>query len=444
MRCQKFAARLLTAALFSSAAFPAIAQQGAQATRLSLDQAISLALTRDANLDRSNRSAEIAGLGVDNARAGYYPNASVTISANQSAAGGAYQTQDVTLRRGIAGSFAGSVRADVSMPIDISGTIGRQVDAAELRRAIAELSQDKARRNALIDGQIAYLAALQAQQMVTIDQAIVGSIESLKNVSAKKLPAVLPFFDVELANAREQLRNSRAAADQAEDGLKLALRLPFELDIQLTSALPDYSNLPSIGAKGLNLDDSLDVQTSKRSLEAAELGVEQAKDFRRPSLRIGAYAAQTFSGRFIDEAGQTRNRDYGLNVSLSLPLLNYDAGRSDNSVRTSKLMAEQARVDLETTRLNVTLSIRQARQALQRAEKRLTQLPDPKAASQALTAATRALLQAPAATAPALLAQVSNARNSWRFAQSSVMDAKVGAVIAALRLSKALDQPLIL
>jgi anti-sigma-K factor RskA len=108
------------------------------------------------------------------------------------------------------------------------------------------------------------------------------------------------------------------------------------------------------------------------------------------------------------------------------------------------LLAEQAQMDLDTTRRTTELGIRQARQALQRAEKRLTQLPDPKAAADALASATKALFAADPATAPALLAQVSNARLSWRSAQASVMDAKVGAINAALRLSKALDRPLIL
>jgi len=378
--------------LLASAASPLLAQSP-ETTQLSLEQAIGLALGRDANIDRAERSAEIAKLQVENAKSNYLPNASVTVSANQSATGNSYRSGDQSFRRGLAGNFVGTLSADVSMPVDISGSIGRQVDAARLRQEIAELGKDRAKRNALVDVQIAYLSALEAQQMVTIDEAIVASLVGLRKRATTRLPSVLPFFDVEFANALEQLRNSRAGADQAEDALKLALRLPFELDLKLTSPLPDYDRLSRSDHSPPDLDKMVEVETSKRALEAAQLGIEQAKDYRRPSLRLGAYATQTLSGRFIDEAGRTTNRDYGLNVSLNLPLFNYDAGRADNSVRTMELMRDQARADLETTRLGATLSIRQARQALGRAEKRLTQLPDPKAAAQALASATTALLK---------------------------------------------------
>ncbi len=410
---------------------------------LSLDEVIALALTRDANIDRASRSAEIAELQVANARAAYLPNASVTISANQSATGSTYRTQDATFRRGIAGNFVGTVNANVGLPIDISCSIRRQVDAAKLRSELADLSRDRAKRDALIDIQIAYLTALKAQQQVAIDEAIVKSLEQLKERAAKRLPAMLPYFDVELANAHEMVRSSKAADDQAQDALKLALRLPFDMALELSSPVPDYEDISRPEAGPAN-PANLDVQAATLRAEAAELGIEQAKDVRRPSLRVGAYASQTFSGSFINEAGKTTNRDYGLNVALNLPIFNYDAGRSDNSVRTSELMAEQARMDLDSAKRSSELSIRQAEAALARAEKRLTQLPDPKAASDALANATRALFAADAETAPALLAQVSNARLSWRSAQAAVMDAKVGAIIAVLRLSKALDQPMVL
>jgi outer membrane protein TolC len=426
----------------SSMTIPAHA--GAQAAaRLSLDQAIKLARVRDIDIDRAERSSSIARLQIANARASYLPTANVNVSVNQSATGSTYKTQDVTFRRGLAGNFVGTLNANVSMPVDISGSIGRQVDAAKLGDQLADLGRDRAKRDALVDVQSAYLSALEAQQMVRIDEAIVGSIEALKTRATKRLPAMLPYFEVELANARELLRLSRAADDQAQDSLKLALRLPFDQDLELTSPLPDYDKIQLPGGDD-PMGSGVEVESAELRLKSAELRIEQAKDFRRPSLRVGAYASQTFSGAFIDDAGRTTNRDYGLNVSLNLPLLNYDAGRSDNSVRTSQLLAEQARMDLDTTRRTTELGVRQARQALERAEKRLTQLPDPKAAADALASATKALFAADPATAPALLAQVSNARLSWRSAQASVMDAKVGALNAALRLSKALDQPLIL
>jgi outer membrane protein TolC len=408
---------------------------------LSLGQAIDLAQRRDASVDRAKRSSKIAELQVADARANYRPNANVSASVNQSATGSTYRTQDLSFRRGLEGNFVGTVSADVSMPIDISGAIGRQVKSARLRKDLAELGYDEAKANALTNIQIAYLAALEAQETAAIDEAIAASIERLQAEAAKSLPSVLPFFEVELANARDTLASSRAASDQAKDALKLALRLPLGLDLVLTTQVPDFE-ASALCALDPDPSGQFSVEEAKRQVDTADLAVEQAKDPRRPSLSVGAYATQTLSGRFIDEAGRTTNRDYGLNVTFSLPLLSYDAGRNANSVRTSRLLAEQARADLETRKLSAELDVRQARAALDRAVKRLKQLPDPEAAGKALAAATQALFAAPPETAPGLLAQISNARSSWRFAQLAVIDARTGALIAALRLARALGRPL--
>lgn len=423
--------------LFQPAA-PALA--AGPLTELSLKQAIGLAIERDANADRARRSAAIADLQVADARASYRPNADVSIAVNQSATGSTYRADDLALRRGLEGNFVGTVTANVSMPVDISGAIGRQVEAAKINDEVAKLGYVQARNNALIDVQIAYLTALQAKQQADTDSVLVSLIDQLKKRASKDLPAIVPFIDVELANARDTAETSLASAEQAEDALKLQLRLPLSLEVDLTTPLSGLS-APAIADGPQGTSDLTDIQIASRRVDAAQLSVEQAKDARRPSLRLGGYATQTFSGRFIDEAGKTTNRDYGLSVSLNLPLLNYDAGRNKNSVRSSRLMAEQASADLDSARLAAELNAKQAKTAYQRAETRLKQLPDTKAAAEALVSATDALFAAPAETAPGLLAQVSNARSSWRAAEATLISAQAGALIAALRLARTLDQP---
>jgi outer membrane protein TolC len=410
---------------------------------LSIGQAVDLAVDRDANADRAQRSSDLAALQVADARANCRPNADVNVAVNQSATGSTYRADDLAFRQGLEGNFVGTVTASVSMPVDISGSIGRQVKAARINADLAKLSLSQAQINAVIDVQIAYLTALAAQQQAKVDASLVASIEQLKARAGKDLPGIVPFLDVELANARDTAAASRATADQSQDALKLQLRLPLSTELDLTTPLAALA-VPGASALQARTADSPDVVMADRRLDAASLAVEQAKDPRRPSLQLGGYATQTFGGRFIDEAGRTTNRDYGLTMSLNLPLINYDAGRNKNSVRASKLLADQARADLETAKLTADLGVRQAQAALKRATTRLNQLPDVDAAANALAAATNALFAAPPETAPGLLAQVSNARSSWRSAQAAVADAKVGALIATLRLARAFGQPLLL
>jgi hypothetical protein len=71
-----------------------------------------------------------------------------------------------------------------------------------------------------------------------------------------------------------------------------------------------------------------------------------------------------------------------------------------------------------------------------RAENRIRNLPDPNQALQALQRAEQMLLSAPPETAQGLVAQVSNARQAWRSAETATGDAYIDYNNAVFRLER--------
>jgi hypothetical protein len=97
---------------------------------------------------------------------------------------------------------------------------------------------------------------------------------------------------------------------------------------------------------------------------------------------------------------------------------------------------EQADADLEELRERVAYDVRQQLLAVSRAENRISKLPDPKQALQALQRAEQMLLSAPPETAQGLIAQVSNARQAWRSAETATADAYIDYNNAVFRLKR--------
>lgn len=405
--------------------------------KLSFADAVAIATTRSSAVRRAERSAEIAGIQVRNSKAGYYPALDVSVAANQSAAGSLIRSGDLAFQQRLTGNFIGGASINARVPLDISGIVGRQVKQARIGQDIAGLQLDQARGDAGANAAIAYLTALKARRAADTDRDLIASIDALIARAAKTAPGVAPFLTLELANARQSASLSAAMAETSEDSLRQALALPEDAKLDLVSELAAPAPDPSIDAR-LDPDSRADLGVAERMIDQADIAVVQSSDGRRPTVSGGVYYNQLFGGAFVSSAGESSTRNYGLSLNLSLPLLNYDAGRSDNSKRIAALRAAQARDDLDDRRRAAATEVRQARAAYDRARKRLDQLPDPEAAAAALKRAEDALLAAQPADAPALLAQVSNARNAWRAAKSATGDAWAEAAIATIRLRRAL------
>jgi outer membrane protein TolC len=403
---------------------------------LSIDDAVALAQQRSFKTARARRSLRQNELRYDNAKSQYLPKLTTSIGVNQqlrdlAAYGDTYAYQVSSL-----GQFQGTANADLSMPIDIGGVIRRQVRQADIWRGISADDVTNTALDVTLDVETSYLNALRAQNNADADERVAKEIEDLLARAGPK-SALAGFLQVELANAQQTAQSSRENADNAQDGLKQLLRVPPDARLRLTSDFRGQKQpIEHDGLVARALKNRPDVQSALLRVKQAQTSIQQVSDSRKPTVRVGAFASQQLAGSAVYDGRYDRLRQEGGIVNVSVPFVQWDNGQLHRNKEVARVQREQADADLEELRERVAYDVRQQLLAVSRAENRISKLPDPKQALQALQRAEQMLLSAPPETAQGLIAQVSNARQAWRSAETATADAYIDYNNAVFRLKR--------
>jgi len=403
---------------------------------LSIDDAVALAEQRSFKTARAHRSLRENELRYDNARSEYRPTLTTSAGINQQELDYGWHGNTFAYQVSSLGQFQGTASATLSMPIDVAGVIHHQVVQARLWRGIAAEDVTNTALDVALDVETAYLNALRAQNNADADEAVAQEIQDLLARAGPK-STLGSFLQVELANAQQTAQSSRESADNAQDGLKQMLRVPPEARLRLTSDFRGRKQ--SLDRDGL-LERALrmrpDVQSAMLRVKQAATTVEQVSDSRKPTVRVGAFASQEIGGTAIYDGRYDRLRQEGGLINVNVPLVQWDNGQLQRNRQIAELQRDQADADLEELRERVAYDVRQQMLAVTRAETRIGNLPDPKQARQALERVEQMLLSAPPETAQGLVAQVSNARQAWRSAETATADAYIDYNNAIFRLKR--------
>jgi outer membrane protein TolC len=322
------------------------------------------------------------------------------------------------------------------MPIDIGGVIRRQVRQADIWRGISADDVTNTALDVTLDVETSYLNALRAQNNADADERVAKEIEDLLARAGPK-SALAGFLQVELANAQQTAQSSRENADNAQDGLKQLLRVPPDARLRLTSDFRGQKQpIEHDGLVARALKNRPDVQSALLRVKQAQTSIQQVSDSRKPTVRVGAFASQQLAGSAVYDGRYDRLRQEGGIVNVSVPFVQWDNGQLRRNKEVARVQREQADADLEELRERVAYDVRQQLLAVSRAENRISKLPDPKQALEALQRAEQMLLSAPPETAQGLIAQVSNARQAWRSAETATADAYIDYNNAVFRLRR--------
>jgi outer membrane protein TolC len=277
---------------------------------------------------------------------------------------------------------------------------------------------------------------LRAQNNADADEEVAKEIAALLARAGPSSP-IAGFLQVELANAQQTAQTSHENADNAQDSLKQLLRVPPETHLRLTTDLPGHTQ--SVDQNALlerALKDRPDVQSARLRVKQAQTSLRQVYDSREPTVRVGLFASQQLAGGAVYDGGYDWLRQAGGLINVSVPLAQWDNGQLRRNQDIARLQREQADADLEELRERVAYDVRQQVLAVSRAENRIRNLPNPVQALQALHRAEQMLLSAPPETAQGLIAQVSNARQAWRSAETANADAYIDYNNALFRLKR--------
>lgn len=409
---------------------------------LSLDEAVALAHQRSFRAARARRNHRISELRHGIARTGYLPRADVGATVEQSARGFQYESdryRDFT--QPIRGEFRSVAGVGASVPLDMFGVIKRQVSQADLARQISGHDVALSGLDAAFEAQHAYLTALRAQRSVEADERVAAQLEDLLQRARSDAPAAVPFLEVELANARQALTSSRTMADQAADGVKQVLRLPLETRLRLVTSVE--KRLTPLDRNDL-LERALtarpDVQQAALRMRQSRIYTEQVLDQRKPSISVGGFYNQQLFARNIFGADRDRFGAHGFGLIANIPLARWDNGQLRKQKQIASVQEEQVAADAAELQERLTFELKQALLAIDRAENRIRSLPDPDQAFQAMKRAEEGMLRAANGHGQALLAQVSNARNIWRSAETASAEAYIDYQLALFRLKRVIGQ----
>lgn len=263
---------------------------------LSIDDAVALAQQRSFRTARANRSLRQNELRYDNAKSQYLPKLTTNIGVNQQARGLTAHGDAYAYQVSSLGQFQTTASADLSMPLDVSGVIRRQVRQADIWRDISAADVTNATLDVTLEVQNSYLNALRAQNTADADERVADEIQKLLS-RAGPASALASFLQVELANAQQTAQSSRENADNAQDGLKQILRVPPEVRLRLTS---DFRGRKQPVERNGLLERALsrrpDVQSAELRVKQAQTSVAQVSDSRKPTVRVGAFASQQLAG----------------------------------------------------------------------------------------------------------------------------------------------------
>lgn len=253
-----------------------------------------------------------------------------------------------------------------------------------------------------------YQALLAAEQARVREQRVSRAERTLQEVSQQVDRGVVPKAqrlgaEVELANARTQMIDSRNAAEASRDDLKRTMGLPSDRPVSLDGRLDDQEDdgLETISLESISLSDAVSQALDNRpDLQRARLNVELRgieKDASRSEFfpQVEAVANLNYSGRVPDDRSRIQttdpddptnpffydeqsrgffNDDFwnpSVSVGLQLTWNLFNGFQSSARVQQAEVQRRQAEVQLDQLQKAVTVEVRQAVRDLETAREQI-------------------------------------------------------------------------
>ena len=322
----------------------------ADAVRLTLEEAVEIALVRNPDQAVSALEAARAAGDVTLGNAGYLPTLDASAGFGGSRSGGFGGADSAGV--GGFGGARGSTALDVGLGLGYTVYDGGR-RAATLRRLRAEarrfaLLADADAEALALDVTAAYLAAVRQSELAEAFAEAVGVSEDRLRIAqaevrigtAAEIDAALALADYNADRALLLRQRVLLAGARAGLGGLLAIPEPEAVVVTDTLALGPPADLDALVAEAAAGNRRV------RSLEAAEdaaaLAVREVRSEYRPTVRASAGVGLTAfdRGAFPPALAPTLGPDLRYGLTASLPLFN--AGERDRRVQNALIRLEQA------------------------------------------------------------------------------------------------------
>lgn len=337
----------------------AIAQNNPQGT-LTLEDALRIAEQNAFSLRIAEREVEEAKAQERLARARLGIGAQLT---------GTTTASDTDIQGGFGGgrNTSTNIQLQVAQIIDIAGIEKARIEGASFNRQSLQAQSVAVRNDLRNEVKTAFFTALQAQEILNIQQETLAANQArLQDAEKRQQAGAVPRFDVLrlqtiVKQSEQEVTRANGNLTLAKQQLNLTLGQPIETPLDL-QARPE-AQTPEIQPDAL-------VQTAlatRPELERARLGIEALASLRkaderagRPQLTLGALYS-----RAIDPAPFSPRENRALSASVNIPLVT--GGLIEANAKAARERENRAKILLEQLTLAITLEVRAAATQLQTA-----------------------------------------------------------------------------
>jgi outer membrane protein len=366
----------------------------ASQTRITLEDAINIALERNIELRKADNQVELSERTVLREKGDFLPNLSASASAGRNWGLSFDQTS---------GRLVSEKSDNVSTGVNSSVNVFNGFDdIASLRGAQFRLESDELTRERT--EQDVFFSVIQAYLQILLSQEQIGILEENLESQRQQFLRIQEFTRLGarpisdqyqqqalVATAELSLLDAEQALDLNESRLLQFLELDplqeYEFDRIDAETLPiDPSTYDLDAMMSESLNRRADVRARQFFIRALEQDIRSAKSGRLPSLNLSGNIGTSYSSQRVevirDEEGNiissdtvpfgdqfSDNRSGRVGFSLSIPLFSRFATRTN--VHRSKITYENALLDLENLEQTVALEVRQAYLDYQSALKRI-------------------------------------------------------------------------
>jgi len=266
-----------------------------------------------------------------------------------------------------------NVAASLQLPIDISGNVGRIVQASKANLVASEETLNATRNDVKLNVRRSYLNILRAEDQVGVAKlAVQEAEERLKNVKVELEQGTKAKIDVirieaQVAQTQSDLLTAQNQVNLSKQVLNNALGRPIETDFQ-TVHVDNLPAMPSVDPSTID-GAAQKVRPEAKALEKTQLAlayIRQATERgQNPSLNLAINYL-----RNIDAKGFS-SRDESTTGTLTLNFPIFDSGVTRAQVKQARQDEESAKTQLEQVRLGISLEVRQAMTNMSNSKARL-------------------------------------------------------------------------
>jgi outer membrane protein len=335
---------------------------------ITFDDAVRIALTRNATLRQAANAASLDAVAVQQAKRQFLPDLRLSAQTAQNYGRSFSEAEGRTLNE-----TTQSLNTGVSSSVVLFDGFANvaTLREAQLAQDAGELDLHRARQTAVFTVTSNYLALIQQREQLLVRQQTLAQEEALEQQISAFVDAGRRTI-ADLYQQQATVASARLAAVQAARGAELA-----EVDIMQTLQLDPSGEyefvVPALDGTAVDttrhdldalvaraLAQRVDVDADEARNSAAEQAIRAAKASLWPAISLSAGYNTGFSSAnelaFADQLDQRRGGSVSIGVSIPL----FDRGATSLAAQRAQIQADNARISLDAQRQEVGVQVRRA------------------------------------------------------------------------------------